>query len=440
MRMAEGLQGALECCPKKNKTLTMRAEVLPRNCSDYKGSLREIVGRIFVAVAIFLAGATVIAAQQKQFDPQLSVGLFRTSNVAFVGDGPSDTGLRLGLTLPVSRPLQNGSLAFRYSAGYQIYDRSTTLDNLSHRVSLAVSKSPSRNTSFGVQAGYIRTQEQGLADSLEETDLFLSQRSERETINFGLSLSSKISTRWEWSLSAGYLDWGFDPIEDFESESSEVALEDRTALSGSFTFARLLSETSALGFSLGYSQFDLEFSGEQDTQMASLVYSRELGERLSLSISAGGFVSSGTALEDVDEGSSDSRSGFQGTLNLSRSLKRVSLSLFAGHMPSAGNDRPGTSVNTIVGVSVSSESARRWNWGVFARYAYRDPNDPTESSLETFALGADVGFVFGRSLSLQLGVNYTDQFGEGAEGEGSYVGAQVSLVWHPLARTRLAGG
>jgi outer membrane usher protein FimD/PapC len=375
-----------------------------------------------------------------QFDPQISLSLFRTSNVEFLGEGPSDTGFRLGLILPVTRPLQNGSLSFRYSTGYESFDQSDVLNNLSHRLSLDVSKSPTRDSSFSVQAGYTLTQEQGRADSLDEADLFLNRRTRRETINLGLSFTSKIATRWEWGLSAGYWDWSFDPIDDFESDAPQTPLEDRTDLWGSLTFARILSRATALGFRLGYQQFDLEFSGKQDTQLASVVYRREIEERSFLTLSAGGFVSTGTATEEIGDSSSGSRSGFQGSLSFSRSLQRVSVSISAGHTPSAGNDRPGTSVNTVLGVSVSKLETRRWSWGVAARYAFRDPNDRNEPSVETFALGSSAGVRFRRSLSVQLGVNYTDQTGEDSADEGSYVGARVSLVWHPLARTRWAGG
>jgi hypothetical protein len=389
-------------------------------------------------IVLLLLAAAPAAAQETQFDPQISFGLFRTSNVEFVGDGPSDSGFRLGLVLPVTRPLKNGSLAFSYRTGFQSFDNSSSLNNLSHRLSLVVSKSPTRRSSFGVQAGYTLTQEQGRADSLEEADLFLSQRTEREAANLAFSFTSTIATRWEWGLSAGYWDWRFDPIEDFESDTPTTRLEDRSELLGSVTFARILSQTSALGFSLAYRQFDLEFSGEQETQSASLVYRRDLEGRSSLSLSAGGFVSTGKALEGIGGSSSESRSGFQGTLSYGRSLKRMSVSISAGHAPSAGNDRPGTSVNTTLGVSISSQLTKRWNWGVFTRYALRDPNARNEPSVASFALGSSAGVRFRSSLSIHLGLNYTDQFGENPADEGSFVGAQVSLVWHPLARTRWA--
>lgn len=402
--------------------------------------LPRALGWAAVGLSVLLQGAVPARAQETRFDPQISFSLFRTTNIDFVGDGPSDSGFRLGVVLPVNRPLENGSLSFSYRTFFESFEQSTALNNLDHWLSLAISKSPSRNSNIGMKVGYILTQQQGRADSVEEGDLFLNERTKRQTVNLGLSYSSALGARWQWALAAGFWDWSYDEIEGFDDETPDRRLEDRTELRGSFELTRALSRSNAIGFSLTYRQFDLELSGEEDTQSASLVYRREIEERMSLSVSAGGFVSSGTAAGGPGGSQSDSRSGFQGTVSLSRALEHLNFTFVVGHTPSAGNDRLGTSTNTTIGVSLSGNPTRKLSWGVFSRYASREPNNRLEPTIDSFALGSSMGIRFRRELSIRIGINYTNQIADDARDEGSFVAGQVGLVWHPLARTRWAGG
>ena len=380
-----------------------------------------------------------VRAQRTRFNPRFSLSLFRSDNIDLLGaERRRDSGLTLGLALPVSRDLENGSLSFDYNTSFDKYDEFEELDNLSHRLRLSVTKDPSRNSSVQAQVGYSLTQDQGLAESPNDADLFLTPRTERETVSLDFSYRKRFRSRWEWGFAGGFRDWSFDEIEGFESDAPPTQLENRTEFSGAVTLARLLSESSAFGFSYSYRTFDLELSGEESVQAGSLVYRRQLEERLSLAVAVGGFLSTGTTAQGPGGSSDDSRSGVQGTLNLSRNWRRTGLSLVIGHTPSAGNDRLGTSTNSTLGLSLTSRATRRWNWGLSARYALRDPNDTQEPTIDTLAFGANAGARVHRALSLQLGINYTDQSSDASGNEGSFLIGRIGLNWHPLRGSRVA--
>jgi hypothetical protein len=246
----------------------------------------------------------------------------------------------------------------------------------------------------------------------------------------------RVHRLWNWGFSVGGSQWRFTEIQDFESPEPEVPLEDRSELRGSLELTRDVSPTASFGVRYGYRFFDLEFSGEETSHLVSLVFRRELEERLSLVATVGGFVSTGEAAAGSMGSPDDQRSGAQGTLRLSRSFRRSSLSIFAGHIPTSGGARIGTSTNSYVGVSYGNRSSRHWIWGLHTRVARRDPSDPERPTINSFS----VGFRVTRRLSQLMGIgfraNYIRQTGDVAVSEGLHIRGGLGLVWYPLGRGR----
>ena len=404
---------------------------------------RRLLDRLhLVAVALAIFSALPLAAQRTTFDPSISLGYFYTSNVNIVGeDGPEDSGYRFGVTFPVRHTTKRSSLAFTYSPYFDRFNDFGELDNTGHRASLIFGREVSRRSSLDLSASYLRVQDQGDPQSEDDGDLLLNRRTQRESTRFDLGFDRQLRNRWRWGFSVGASEWRYDEIEDFEPPEPVAPLEDRKEARGSITVGRNLSERSSFGVRYGYRFFDLEVSGERQVHSASLVWQREVADRLSLSASLGGFWSSGDEF-DRGEAGSDTQSGIQGSLNLSRTYRRVILGISASHQPSAGGSRPGTATNSRVQLSLSGATEGPWNWGLYARWARRDPIAGAEPTVEGWSLGPRVSVRFGLAQIVGIGftATYNTQSGGPQTDEADYFRVAANLSIFPLARTRLGGG
>lgn len=394
-------------------------------------------------LSVCLIGSTAIpaTAQKTTFQPSFSLDLFATNNVDYVGDEDrSDRGAGLGLRLPVERTLERGSIAFLYHPVIVAHDEFTELDNIRHLASLAVSTRPSRSSSLSIRAGYLRSQRQGDPRSVDPADLFLDRRTDRQRASVDLSYQGRLGRHWDWSLAVGGADWKYEEISGFEEDSPSVPVEDRSEFRSAVNVARILSHASSIGVSYGYRMFDLELSGEETSQSISLVYTREIENRLSLRASMGGFFNS----EEAGSGSAgslgDGQSGVQVAVSIIRTFRQSSLTFLVGHVPTAGGARIGTSINGYIGVSYTSSGLRDWTWGLYSRLARRDPSDPQLEIIDSFSAGIQVGRHLGRQLAIRLGGNYVYQSGDEVAANDSYLRGQLGLVWFPLGRSGGMGG
>ena len=391
---------------------------------------------------VFSLIAIPAAAQKTTFNPAFNLDLFASNNVDYVGDsGRSDRGLHLGLSLPVERSLKRGSIAFNYNPAITLYGEFTELDNISHLVSLEASTQPSRNSSLSFRAGYSKTQEQGDPRSLDPADLFLDRRTDRERASVDLFYQAQPAERWSWDFSLGASGWLFQEIEDFEEEQPGIPLEDRVEFRGTVGVARTLSPSDSIGLSYGFRFFDLDLSGEETSQSVSLVYQRDIEDRISLGLSLGAFYNTGDATTGAPGSRGGEQSGVQGGLSLTRTFRQSSLSFVAGHAPSAGGARIGTSLNGYVGLSYVSANTRYWNWGLLSRVARRDPSNPEQPTIDSFTASIQIGRNLGRQLGIRLGGDYVYQSSSAeVAADSSYLRGSLGLVWFPLGRSGVMGG
>jgi hypothetical protein len=381
----------------------------------------------------FLASAAT--AQRTTFDPQVNVGLFSTNNVAITRENPrSDWGMRVGLILPVVRQLDRGSLSFTYSPWVELFRESDTFNNVSHRMRLGLATAPTLDSSLNLTAAYSKTQDQGIIDSTDPSDLFLTQRTDRQRTSLDLVYGDQLRNRWNWGFSVGGSIWNYDKVIDAEDGVDRIPLEDRSEVRSSIQLTRSLSPTTAIGLSYGYRQFDLEFSGDENSQSVSFVFQKDVEERLSLEFSLGGFRNTGEAVTGPLDPSSGSRSGVQGQFRLTRLWRKSTMAIVAGHRPSSGGARIGTSVNSFVGLSYGNRGDQVWSWSLYTRVARRDPSNEVQRVVNSVALGGGVGRRLNRKTTIRMTARIFEQSGDSGETGGTYVYTWLGVVWHPLAR------
>lgn len=396
--------------------------------------------RVGLPTAALLLSLTAMpaAAQRTIFNPSFTLGQVYTDDVGLGGaTQQSDSYTRLSVILPVEREWPTGSLSFRYQPTFERFSKLSALDNTGHRGSLAINTSPSRLLSFGLRAAYSRDEQQSQLDSVDPADLFLLQRFLQERASGDLRLERRVGPRWQWNFAVGAANWRFTPLEDVPPETS-VVVENRKTLTGEVGFQHDLSRRTSVGFRYGFRRFELELSGEQSSHLASFVVGRSLGERTRWELAVGGFRSNGQAL--AVGGGPDTRTGAQGTFSFSHDLPEVRFGISASHGPSAGGARAGTSVNSVVALNLSDAGVRKVHWDLFTRFARRDPSDPAQSVDESISVGGALAFEVQRLVDLSLSVRYIDQTSGRTDAAGSsYYRAGLSLVLHPLGRTRLGG-
>lgn len=385
------------------------------------------------SAVIFLA--TAATAQRTTFDPQVNVGLFSTNNVAITReDARSDWGLRLGLILPVVHQLDRGSLAFTYSPWIELFREADTFNNVSHRLRLGLDTKPTLDSSLNLTAAYTDTQDQGVVESADPADLFLTQRTDRQRASLDLIYGDQLRNRWNWGFALGGSIWNYERLVDSEDGADPIPLEDRSEVRSSVQLMRSLSPTTSLGLRYGYRRFVLELSGDENSHSVSFVFQKDIEERLSLEFSVGGFRNTGEAVSGEVDSSSDSRSGVQGQFRLTRLWQQSSLTMVAGHRPSSGGARIGTSVNSFVGLSYGNRGDQVWTWGLDGRVARRDPSNENQKVVNSLALGGRVGRRLNRKTIIRMTARVFDQTDDGGQTKGTYIYAWVGVVWRPLAR------
>jgi len=368
-------------------------------------------------------------AQAVLFQPEILFGVGYTDNARILGDGDDDTTIyRLGAVLPVTRTLRRGSLHFSYSPLFERFEDVEELDNVGHRASFRLDTWPTEVSTFGLQLGYTRLEDERDPREEDPALVFLTEPIEREIAAVGVSFSRRMSLRWSWATSLGFSDWSFQSVED---TAASTALEDRQETRGSFSLRRRLDEHLSFGGDYDVRHFELAESGTATAHLVGLAVDRAVMDRLSLGLALGAYF--------TEREIGDSTSGVQGLFSLTRSYRRVMLNLSLSHRPSVGGVRPGTAVISVAQVGLTGSLSRQWSWGLFGRYGHRSPDLEGEPSLSTVSVGGSVERRFKEVLALRLGASYAEQLADADVEEGSVLRANLSLVIYPLARTGLGG-
>jgi len=382
---------------------------------------------LLCALLALLPGSAA-QAQRLLFQPEIFAGASYTDNALLVGDEDNETAIfRLGAVLPVTKTYPGGRFHFSYSPVYERFRDFEELDNLSHRAALAWSTKPSERSSFGLRTRYARFQDDRTSVPTR-LPLFLREPVTRELAALDLSFGRRIARSWDWKGGVGYSIWSFEPVEE---TASTVTLEDREEARAQLGLRRILKPGFFVGGEYAVRRFDLDVTGEETAHLLSLTIDRTIKDRLRLAFGVGGFVTEGD--------SEDDERGAQGWLTMSRTFLAHTLSLTATHRPSAGGSRLGTSELSTAALGVDGNVGDVWLWGLFGRYARRQPNLPEEVEIETVGTDGYVERKFRKVVGLRLGVGYAEQTADDPAQEGDVYRTNVSLIVYPLGGTRLGG-
>lgn len=381
------------------------------------------------------------------FNPQLAVEQAYNDNVRFVGEGDSgaaggdsDSVTRLSAVLPVVREGKRSTLHFSYSPSFERHQDLDELDYDSHFLSLGLNTSTSRRSKVSFLSTYARTQMQGRPSSLDEAELFLTGRTNRELFRADLTHGKQLSARWSFRGGLNYGESRFDDIKDFDP-AAPVPLEDRTDYGGTVQLGRAVSEKTTVGLAYGLQRFELEPRETTGTSTDETVHSltftvdRTVSRRMTLNAAIGGFRSTSDP-----ETADDPRTGAQANLGLTRAYRSMALSLDASHRPSSGGALAGTSTDSALGLRLNGAALEPWSWSVSSRLARRDPTNDDEEPVHSVAAGGSLERGFARVLALRLSADYVDQTSDEPLLEARYYTAGIGLVWYPLGRTILGGG
>ncbi len=386
-------------------------------------------------LAMAAIGAWPAEAQRTKFDPRLGLSYFYRSRVNYFGEqAQDDSSLRLNLALPVTRQYQKGSLAFIYQTHLEKFEEFDQLDDLGHRLTLDFGWRPSQRSSLNLGAQYRIRRDQLDPTSVDTVDLLAFRQLQREQGNFNLGYGRQIGKRWSANVGGRAGVYRFHEIVDDPPEEP-LDTEDRSEIAGTAGVSRRFSDKSSLGFSVGARQFDLDRSGRQDAVSASLVYSREVVEKSSISLRIGGFrMQTGQFVEDEQQ----TRTGVQGSLSINRQFRYVVGMLTASHAPNVGGARLGTAVVSHVQLGLTDSHFRNWGWSLHARMGYRDPNDPEVVEVQTLTTSAGINLKLQKYLGLNFHFTWADQLKGEVDSGADFFRVGASLAWHPFGWTKLA--
>lgn len=389
---------------------------------------------------VLLLVALPAMAQKTTFDPTIETSSGYTSNVDYGGgEQVPDYFLRFAAELPVIRETATDLLEFSYRPAIHRYKDFDQLDRDEHRLRLDWNKETGRSSEFNLYTSYIRTQLQGDASSLDDSDLFLFQRTNRQEGLIGVGYDSRFSRLWTWDLQLDGAIRNYDAISDDGSSppDSEPEVEDRDELTGMFRFSRVLSRRSSVGLALRQAWYRLEFSGDENSTQVAVTYDYEVGSRDTLAVELGGYHNTGDA---AGTDPNEARTGPVFGLRWNHEYQKMDLGLYANHQPSAGGALPGTAIQTVVGLALRSSGPSNWRWGVFPRAAYRDPANPEDSGRTSAALSFEVDRKITNWMSIRLRSDYIYQeyTDPEADDRSSYT-AYLGLIWMPKGGTRAGG-
>ena len=242
------------------------------------------------AAAILFAALAAEVGRAATFEPEVHADLGHSEDAYYVAVEPRpDWFAVFALVLPLRGEGQRNRWELSYRPSAFRYRDLSELDHYEHRVRVGAESIARRETSFAIEAGWARSQEQGNATSVLAGDLFLVPRSELEALSFGASLRREQGARFVWNVEARGADADYSPIPDAETEPPSAILEDRREYELVAGFGRLVSRAAEVGLEYRYRRYDLDVTGEENDHLVSVTASRRLSERTAVEGRVGAF-------------------------------------------------------------------------------------------------------------------------------------------------------
>ena len=400
------------------------------------------MSKLAAATTLFLVAALPAAdAQQTTFNPSVSFGFAYTDNVDYLdqaGATTGDTGATFGAVLPLVRKINQGSLRLTYDVGTIAYQDESQFDTTNHLASFDFYRESRREATWRVSTRYAKTDQQRTSpilpteilpnqtDGLDDANLSLTNRTDRETIDAAVDYGWRIGRRW--GLTAG-----------FNAGQSTLAggtdVEDRTWYGTSFGVRNTVSAKSSVGMGYSFRRVELDTSGTEDFQTLDFFFDRDLGRKLKLELLVGGLSRS----PDGSESDTQVFGSASFSFNEGLTLGPVRLGFSAGVSPGKAEGLTGTAMNSTAGFSISGVRTDPMNWRIGTFYNHRDPFESGEPSTDTLRVGVGAERRISRLFGLRFGADYSDQTSDDPILEVNYTRAELNLVVYPLGGTRIAG-
>jgi hypothetical protein len=401
---------------------------------------------VLIATGVVVGVAVSPAkSQSTRFEPQIHVSASYTDN-AFLSSKESDQDrsdayATLGLTLPLARDLEHGSLALSYSLSLDRFQDFDELDSLNHQLGFSFSTETSSTSAFNFGLGYSLTEDpfgsqdsqQIEVDGLDDPLFIVARRLESQHATANIGFSKQLSERGSLEFFAGY---SANRTDEIESDEVLDDVEDRDGIGGGVGLTRMLSPHTSLGLQYGIQGFDLDVSGQSLTHSLGVGWSRAVQERSSVSLQVGAFYRDRVVVmvNEDDTAVVTDDIGIHGTFGFSKTLQRYALGFSASHQPSGGQVLVGTSTVSEATFSLSPLYTERWFWGVSLRYGHREPDLVDQNPIDSFQGGASVGRSLGRKLGLSLnGAFVTQNENQASQYDVVALRTSLSLVFQPLA-------
>jgi hypothetical protein len=370
------------------------------------------------------------------FHPAASLEVEHSDNVLYLdqAQGPvADWDSRLTVDLPLRRTGPRGSLEFGYRPSYAKYLDLSVLDHAEHRLRVLATTEPSRGSTLGFGLGYEKTQVQGVSGDPKSPDFFLTSRTDRDYSSGDFSWREQAGEKWEWTSGLRGARAVYTPISGLATGVPGAEIEDRTEYEFNVAPSREFSRASHAGVEYRLRRFVLAKSGDESVNMLSFTFDRTISRRASLTIQLGAFNRNATSSStEAAPAVSESSNGLAGGFTLRETFRNGSLSLVAGHSPSAGGALRGTSTDSAVSLLAAGGVERRWRWEASAHWALRESTAPDAPSLTSAGGGASLEWLPLAEFGLRLGGDYVKQSGNDQAGlNGSFTTVRFGLTWYP---------
>jgi hypothetical protein len=401
-----------------------------------------------------VGSGSLAVAQRTTFNPSLWLTTRYEDNVRFVNDpaGPvSGESGTFGVGLPLSREWRRSSVGILYRGKIIRYRQQElkVLDNDDHRLDLNFGTRAGRTGSLGLALGYTKTQQQGNPLDPNVDERFLARRNDRETVSAGLRWGVRAGRRWTWSGDLAASQDRYQVLGDPDVAPAGLNVEDRDNYGGGLSFSYDSSRRWSVGAIGRYRRTEFELSPDEDVYRVSGDFRHRFTEDFTLGFRLGRWIRVRDEPADAPDTPEFEEQGWDigVTLGFNEGLEagpfRIRFDL--GASPSYGGSLEGSSTNAYVGATLSRGTSAlwagsfRWDWALSTRYTRREPTNRDLPSLDTGTAAAWVQRTFARVVGLRAGIDWGRQYADGAtDPNGQFFTATLSLVWHPLLRSRVS--
>lgn len=384
--------------------------------------------------------------EAETFNPELSVAAGYDTNVEYLGspnEGTSDEVAQLRAFLPYRVVRTRWDLLLSYRLSYNVYRNNNDFDYAGHHLNLGWTTDVGRFSRFGLWTRASRTQDQGDPYGQDETDLNLTQRTQRTFLRVGMTFDQQVGRRWKWGLGLNAGRATYQRVEGTTPPADAPPLEDRDSYKLEFRLDRILNPRNDLGGYVSGEYVEFELNPAQTLTRIGMEWNHRRTQALGFRSRLGVYS---RRQDDIPGGESPTlnRSGIElgFVLDYEQLVGPAILTFEAFAEPSTGGLLPDGSTNIGVGVIATRANPRlQWDWSLASRYTYRIPSESTNPDIQTLSIDGRIERRFGRKVGLRLRARYVDQTDNGNGGvSGSYGIVGLRFVWYPIGGSRLAMG